>query len=238
MPRYKRVLLKLSGEVLAGTERFGLDFDAVRRVCGEMAELHRAGIQLSVVVGGGNMLRGREVQRLGIERAQADYMGMLGTVMNALALQDALEKIGVPTRVQTAIVMRDLAEPYIRRRALRHMEKGRVVIFGAGTGHPFFSTDTTAALRAAEMGVDCLVKGTKVDGVYDCDPKTHPDAKLLEHLSCMEALQRDIEVMDASAFSLCREARIPILVLNILRPGCLVGALVRDERTGTVVSID
>ncbi|MBQ9563994.1 MAG: UMP kinase [Synergistaceae bacterium] len=235
MPKYKRVLLKLSGEVLAGDTRFGLDFDAVRRVCSELVELHASGMELCVVVGGGNMLRGREVQKLGIERAQADYMGMLGTVMNALALQDALEKMGVPTRVQTAITMRDLAEPYIRRRALRHMEKGRIVIFGAGTGHPFFSTDTTAALRAAEMGVDCLVKGTKVDGIYDADPKTHPEAKFLSRVTYMEALQRDIEVMDASAFSLCREAHIPILVLNIQKPGCLVGALVRDENTGTIV---
>ena len=235
MPKYKRVLLKLSGEVRAGDTRFGLDFDAVRRVCSELVELHASGMELCVVVGGGNMLRGREVQKLGIERAQADYMGMLGTVMNALALQDALEKMGVPTRVQTAITMRDLAEPYIRRRALRHMEKGRLVIFGAGTGHPFFSTDTTAALRAAEMGVDCLVKGTKVDGIYDADPKTHPEAKFLSRVTYMEALQRDIEVMDASAFSLCREAHIPILVLNIQKPGCLVGALVRDENTGTIV---
>jgi len=235
MPKYKRVLLKLSGEVLAGDTRFGLDFDAVRRVCSELVELHASGMELCVVVGGGNMLRGREVQKLGIERAQADYMGMLGTVMNALALQDALEKMGVPTRVQTAITMRDLAEPYIRRRALRHMEKGRIVIFGAGTGHPFFSTDTTAALRAAEMGVDCLVKGTKVDGIYDADPKTHPEAKFLSRVTYMEALQRDIEVMDASAFSLCRENHIPILVLNIQKPGCLVGALVRDEPVGTVV---
>ena len=235
MPKYRRILLKLSGEVLAGDARFGLDFDAVRRVCGELVELHGTGMELSVVVGGGNMLRGREVQKLGIERAQADYMGMLGTVMNALALQDALEKLGVPTRVQTAISMREVAEPYIRRRALRHMEKGRIVIFGAGTGHPFFSTDTTAALRTAEMGVDCLVKGTKVDGIYDSDPTSHPDAKFLPRITYMEALQRDIEVMDASAFSLCREAHIPILVLNIQKPGCLVRALVKGESVGTIV---
>ena len=235
MPRYKRILLKLSGEVLAGPEQFGLDFDSVRRMGKELAEIHKAGVGLSLVVGGGTILRGREVQKLGIERAQADYMGMLGTVINALALQDVLEKEGVPTRVQTAIEMRDVAEPYVRRRALRHMEKGRVVIFAAGTGHPFFSTDTTAALRAAEIGADCMVKGTKVDGIYDCDPKTHPEAKFLPHLTNTEALQRDIEVMDASAFSLCRENHIPILVLNIQKPGCLAGALVRDEPVGTVV---
>ena len=235
MPRYNRVLLKLSGEVLAGDERFGLDFDAVRRVGAERVELHGAGIQLSLVVGGGNMLRGRDVQKLGIERSQADYMGMLGTVINALALQDVLEKMGVPTRVQTAIEMREVAEPYIRRRALRHMEKGRIVIFAAGTGHPFFSTDTTAALRAAEMGVDCMVKGTKVDGIYEADPKSHPEARFFPHLSYSEALQRNIEVMDASAFSLCRENRIPILVLNVQKKGCLVSALVNGERIGTIV---
>ena len=178
MPRYNRVLLKLSGEVLAGDERFGLDFDAVRRVGAEMVELHGAGIQLSLVVGGGNMLRGRDV---------------------------------------------------------RHMEKGRIVIFAAGTGHPFFSTDTTAALRAAEMGVDCMVKGTKVDGIYEADPKSHPEARFFPHLSYSEALQRNIEVMDASAFSLCRENRIPILVLNVQRKGCLVSALVNGERIGTIV---
>ena len=157
MPRYKRVLLKLSGEVLAGDRHFGLDFDAMRRIGAELAEVHRAGVELCMVVGGGNMLRGRDIEKLGIERAQADYMGMLGTVVNALGLQDVLEKLGVPTRVQTAIEMRAVAEPYIRRRALRHMEKGRVVIFAAGTGSPFFSTDTTAALRAAEMNADCAV---------------------------------------------------------------------------------
>ncbi|MBR1671442.1 MAG: UMP kinase [Fretibacterium sp.] len=233
--RYKRVLLKLSGEVLAGPERFGLDFQSVERIGTELAEVHGAGVELSLVIGGGNILRGREIQKLGIGRAQADYMGMLGTVINALALQDVLEKLGVPARVQTAIEMRDVAEPYVRRRALHHLEKGRVLIFAAGTGHPFFSTDTTAALRAAEVGADCMVKGTKVDGIYDCDPKTHPEARFLPRLTYTEALQRDIEVMDASAFSLCRENRIPILVLNIQRPGCLAGALVRDEPVGTVV---
>ena len=236
MPKYKRVLLKLSGEVLAGDKHFGLDFDAVRRIGAELAMLHKAGLELCMVVGGGNMLRGRDIEKLGIERAQADYMGMLGTVVNALGLQDVLEKLGVPTRVQTAIEMRAVAEPYIRRRALRHMEKGRVVIFAAGTGSPFFSTDTTAALRAAEMGVDCMVKGTKVDGIYDKDPAAFADAKFLSHISYGEALQDGIEVMDASAFSLCRENRIPILVLNIQAQGTLVSALVKGERIGTIVT--
>ena len=235
MPRYKRVLLKLSGEVLAGDSRFGLDFDAMRRVGTELAEVHRAGVELCMVVGGGNMLRGRDVEKLGIERAQADYMGMLGTVVNALGLQDVLEKLGVPTRVQTAIEMRAVAEPYIRRRALRHMEKGRVVIFAAGTGSPFFSTDTTAALRAAEMNADCMVKGTKVDGIYDRDPSAFKDAKFLSRVTYSEALRGGIEVMDASAFSLCRENRIPILVLNVRSQGTLVSALVKGERIGTIV---
>ena len=233
MPRYKRVLLKLSGEVLAGDSRFGLDFDAMRRVGTELAEVHRAGVELCMVVGGGNMLRGRDVEKLGIERAQADYM--LGTVVNALGLQDVLEKLGVPTRVQTAIEMRAVAEPYIRRRALRHMEKGRVVIFAAGTGSPFFSTDTTAALRAAEMNADCMVKGTKVDGIYDRDPSAYKDAKFLSRVTYSEALRDGIEVMDASAFSLCRENRIPILVLNVRSQGTLVSALVKGERIGTIV---
>ena len=235
MARYKRVLLKLSGEVLAGEKRFGLDFDAVRRIGEELAAIHNAGIELSMVVGGGNMLRGRDIEKLGIERVQADYMGMLGTVINALGLQEMLEKLGVPTRVQTAIEMRALAEPYIRRRALRHMEKGRVVIFAAGTGSPYFTTDTTAALRAAEMGVDCMVKGTKVDGIYDKDPNAYPDARFLPFLTYEEASRGRFDVMDSAAFSLCMENRIPILVLNIQKQGSLVAALVKGERIGTIV---
>ena len=224
------------GEALAGEDRFGLNFDAMRRIGQELSELHQNNVQLGLVVGGGNVLRGRDVEKLGIERAQADAMGMLGTVINALAMQDVLEKLGTPARVLSAIKMGNVTEPYVRGRALRHMEKGRVVIFAAGTGHPFFSTDTAAALRAAEMGVGCMVKGTKVDGVYEADPKTHPDAKFLSHITYSEALQRGIEVMDAAAFSLCRENRIPILVLNVQTPGCLTAALVRGERTGTIVS--
>ena len=235
MPQYMRVLLKLSGEVLAGDNSFGLDFEAVRRIGEEIAVVRKAGVTLSMVVGGGNMLRGKEMEKLGIERVQADYMGMLGTVINALALQDVLEQLGVPTRVQTAIEMRSVAEPYIRRRALRHMEKGRVVIFAAGTGSPYFSTDTTAALRAAEMNVDCMVKGTKVDGIYNSDPRFNDAAVLLPEITYRDALVNNFEVMDASAFSLCMENRIPIVVLNILKKNNLVSMLVKDERIGTIV---
>jgi len=238
MPQYGRVLLKLSGEVLAGNKyekNFGLDFEAVRRIGEEIAAVHGAGVSVSMVVGGGNMLRGKEMEKLGIERVQADYMGMLGTVINALALQDVLEQIGIPTRVQTAIEMRAVAEPYIRRRALRHMEKGRVVIFAAGTGSPYFSTDTTAALRAAEMNVDCMVKGTKVDGIYDADPKANKSAKLLSDVTYMDALSGRIEVMDGSAFSLCMENKIPIVVMNILKRNNLVSLLVKGEQIGTIV---
>ncbi len=234
--RFKRILLKLSGEVLAGNHGFGFDFDAVRRIGEEIVEVARTGVQVAMVVGGGNMLRGRELETLGVERSQADYMGMLATVMNALCLQDVLEKFGVPTRVQTAIEMRQMAEPYIRRRALRHLEKERVVIFAAGTGSPYFSTDTAAALRAAEVGADCLLKATKVDGIYSADPKKHPDAVLLHRLTYMEALRRQFEVMDAAAFSLCMENAIPIVVLNILKKGNLKDFLVHDKDIGTLVS--
>jgi uridylate kinase len=239
MPPYGRVLLKLSGEVLAGSgdgKSFGLDFETVRRIGEEVAAVHGAGVSLSMVVGGGNMLRGKEIEKLGIERVQADYMGMLGTVINALALQDVLEQLGIPTRVQTAIEMRAVAEPYIRRRALRHMEKGRVVIFAAGTGSPYFSTDTTAALRAAEMNVNCMVKGTKVDGIYDSDPKVNPAARLLPRIAYKDALAGGIGVMDASAFSLCMENKIPIAVMNILKRDNLVSMLVKGEQIGTIVN--
>ena len=241
MPRYGRVLLKLSGEVLAGggdekhEKNFGLDFEAVRRIGEEVAAVHGAGVSLSMVVGGGNMLRGKEIEKLGIERVQADYMGMLGTVINALALQDVLEQLGIPTRVQTAIEMRAVAEPYIRRRAMRHMEKGRVVIFAAGTGSPYFSTDTTAALRAAEMSVNCMVKGTKVDGVYDSDPKANAEARLLPSVTYRDALVRRLEIMDASAFSLCMENKIPIVVMNMLKRDNLLSMLVKGEQIGTIV---
>lgn len=231
----ERILLKLSGEVLAGGKGFGLDFDAIERLCGEIADVARE-IEVGLVVGGGNFFRGREAADHGVERAQADYMGMLGTVINGLALQDTLErKFNTPTRVLTAIEMRAVAEPYIRRRAVRHMEKGRVVIFAAGTGSPFFSTDTTAALRAAEIGAGFLVKATKVDGIYDKDPAKYPDAVKYDRLTYNEALARQIEVMDAAAFSLCRDNNIPIVVLDTQTPGNLRAFLIEGRQIGTLV---
>jgi uridylate kinase len=235
--KYKRVLLKLSGEVLAGDQGFGLNFRAIESMCRQIAQVAAEGIQIGLVVGGGNFFRGRQAVEEGIERAQADYMGMLGTVINALALQDVLErKNNVPTRVLTAIEMRQVAEPYIRRRALRHLEKGRVVIFGGGTGSPYFSTDTTAALRAAEIGAECLVKATKVDGIYDKDPFKFSDAVKFSKLSYMDALQRRIEVMDAASFSLCMENGIPIAVLNVLQEGNLRAFLIDGREIGTIVT--
>lgn len=235
MGTFRRILLKLSGEVLAGGERFGLDFPTVDGLMDEVAEVARAGVEIALVVGGGNIFRGAQVAPKGIERAQADNMGMLATVINALALQEALERAEVPCRVQTAIEMREVAEPFIRRRAVRHLEKGRVVIFAAGTGSPYFSTDTTAALRAAEIHADCLLKATKVDGIYDKDPKVHPDAAFFSVISYGDALRRRIGVMDAAAFSLCMENRIPTIVFNILRRGNLRRLVVDDERIGTLV---
>ena len=235
--KYKRVLLKLSGEVLAGDQGFGLNFRASESMCRQIAQVAEDGIQIGLVVGGGNFFRGRQAVEEGIERSQADYMGMLGTVINALALQDVLERKNcLPTRVLTAIEMRQVAEPYIRRRALRHLEKGRVVIFGGGTGSPYFSTDTTAALRAAEIGAECLVKATKVDGIYDKDPFKFPDAVKFNSLTYMDALQRRIEVMDAASFSLCMENGIPIAVLNVLQEGNLRDFLVEGKAIGTLVS--
>ncbi len=233
---YKRILLKLSGEVLAGKQGFGLDFEAIKSISSQIAEVAKAGVEVGLVVGGGNFLRGKEAVDEGIERAQADYMGMLGTVINSLALQDILEKQGVPTRVQSAIQMQEIAEPYIRRRALRHMDKGRVLIFSAGTGSPYFSTDTAAALRAAEIGASCLVKATKVDGIYDKDPMKNPDAIRYTKLTYMEALRQRIEVMDAAAYSLCMENKIPIVVMNVLEEGRLADFLIRGSKIGTIVS--
>lgn len=235
--RFKRVLLKLSGEVLAGDQGFGLNFRAIEKMCSQIAQVAAEGIQLGVVVGGGNFFRGRQAVVEGVERSQADYMGMLGTVINALALQDVLErKNDIPTRVMSAIDIRQIAEPYIRRRALRHIEKGRVLIFAAGTGSPYFSTDTTAALRAAEISANCLVKATKVDGIYDKDPFKYADAVKIPRLTYMDALQRRIEVMDAAAFSLCMENGIPIAVLNVLEEGTLRRFLIDGENIGTIVT--
>ncbi|MEQ1866997.1 MAG: UMP kinase [Micropepsaceae bacterium] len=214
-PIYRRVLLKISGEALMGTGSYGLDLPTVDRIAGEIKAALTIGTEVCAVIGGGNIFRGLQAAASGMERASADYMGMLATVMNALAMQNALERAGVPTRVQSAIPMTTVCEPYIRRRAIRHMEKGRVVIFAAGTGNPFFTTDTAAALRAAEMGVDALMKGTQVDGVYAADPKKNPKAERYDRLGYMDVLSRDLKVMDASAVSLARESGIPIVVFNI-----------------------
>lgn len=218
-PMYRRVLLKISGEALMGSRDYGLDPEVVDRVANEVKSVVQMGVQVCLVVGGGNIFRGISGAARGMERATADYMGMLATVINALALQNALERISVDTRVQSAIPMDTVSEPYIRRRAVRHMEKGRVVLFGAGTGNPFFTTDTAAALRASEMGCDALLKGTKVDGVYSADPVKVPDATRYERLSYMDVLANDLGVMDASAISLARENNIPILVFSINEPG-------------------
>ena len=236
MPKpYKRVLLKLSGEILAGQERFGLDYREINAICGEIAAVAREGIEIAMVVGGGNFIRGIQGVDQGMERVQADNMGMLATVINALALQDALEGIGVPTRVQTAIEMRTVAEPYIRRRAIRHLEKGRIVIFAAGTGSPFFSTDTTAALRASEINANCLLKATKVNGIYNKDPMKYDDARLLTEIGYMDALQMRLKIMDASAFSLCMDNRMPIVVFDVLQSGNLARLLIDGELIGSRV---
>ncbi len=225
LPRYRRILLKVSGEVLMGEAGYGIDMQTVDAVAREVAEIVRHGVQLCLVIGGGNIFRGLSTAARGMERASADYMGMLATVMNALAMQNALEKIGVDTRVQSAIPMATVCEPYIRRRALRHLEKGRVVIFAAGTGNPFFTTDTAAALRAAEMGCDALLKGTSVEGVYTADPKVEPAARRYDWLSYLDVLSQDLRVMDASAISLMRENCIPIVVFSIRERGRLLDVL-------------
>ena len=214
--RYKRVLLKLSGEALMGGHEYGLESATVDRVADEIRQVILMGVEVCIVIGGGNIFRGVSGAAEGMDRATADYMGMLATVINALAMQNALEKIGVKTRVQSAIPMAAVSEPYIRRRAIRHMEKGRVVIFAAGTGNPFFTTDSAAALRASEMGCDALLKGTKVDGVYTADPKKDPTATRYEKLTYMDVLSQDLEVMDTSAISLARQSKIPILVFSIM----------------------
>ncbi|GAA4991864.1 UMP kinase [Actinopolymorpha pittospori] len=233
---YHRVLLKLSGEVFGGG-RLGVDPNVVASIAKQIAEVVRGGVQVAVVVGGGNFFRGAELQQRGMDRARADYMGMLGTVMNCLALQDFLENENVDTRVQTAITMGQIAEPYIPRRAMRHLEKGRVVIFGAGSGMPYFSTDTVAAQRALEVGAEVLLKATSVDGVYDADPKKVPEATKFEQISFGECLRRRLRVADATAFSLCMEHRLPIIVFNLLEDGN-IARVVRGERIGTLVSAD
>lgn len=222
---YKRVLLKISGEALMGSQEFGLDSHTVGRVAREVQAVHELGVEVCLVIGGGNIFRGIAGAAQGMQRASADYMGMLATVINALAMQNALEQLGVHTRVQSAIPMSTVCEPYIRRRAQRHMEKGRVVIFAAGTGNPFFTTDTAAALRASEMGCEALLKGTKVDGVYSADPKANPDAVRYDRLTYLDVLSQDLKVMDASAISLARENRIPILVFSIEKDGAFADVM-------------
>ena len=231
-PVYKRLLLKLSGEVLAGEKGTGIDFEKVLEVCERVKKCVDMGVQVAIVVGGGNFLRGRSSGKM--DRTRADHMGMLATSINSLALADALEQLGVTARVQTAIEMRQIAEPYIRNKAVRHLEKGRVVIFGCGTGNPFFSTDTAAALRAAEIGADVIFKATNVDGVYDSDPKLNPDAKKYDTLSHLEVLQQGLHVMDSTAASLCMDNGIEILVFNLDNPDNIVAA-VTGETIGTVV---
>jgi len=233
--QYKRVLLKLSGEAFAGDQGYGIDPNFLEYITAEIKSLVDEGVQLAVVIGGGNIFRGITGLEIGIDRATGDYMGMLATVINALALQSALEKLrGIPTRVLSAIEMRQVAEPYIRRRAIRHLEKGRVVIFAAGTGNPFFSTDTAGALRAAEISAQLFIKATKVDGIYTEDPIKNPRAEFIDEISYLETINRGIRVMDHTALTLCMENKIPILVLNINKPGNLLRA-VRGERVGSLV---
>lgn len=234
-PAYKRVLLKVSGEALMGRREYGLDNETVQRIAMDIASVVAMGVQVSLVIGGGNIFRGVSAAASGMDRAQADYMGMLATVMNALGMQNALERCGVPTRVQSAIPMASVCEPYIRRRAERHMEKGRVVIFAAGTGNPFFTTDTAAALRAAEMGCDALLKGTQVDGVYTADPRKDPKAERFEQLTYLDVLSRDLSVMDASAISLARENGLPIIVFNIHAAGAFAQVM-RAEGLFTIIT--
>ncbi len=232
-PRYRRVLLKISGEAFSGTET-GVDVHTTEDMARQIAEVHRDGVSVAVVVGGGNIWRGKVHEEAGMDRATADYMGMLATVINALALQDALERMAVPSRVQTAIAMHQIAEPYIRRRAIRHLEKGRVVIFAAGTGNPYFTTDTTAALRAVEVGAEAILKATKVDGIYTADPKKHPEATRFEQLAYLEVLQRGLEVMDNTALTLCMDNNLPIVVFDMGAPGN-IRRVVWGESIGTLV---
>jgi uridylate kinase len=231
--RYPRVLLKLSGEALAGEKGFAWDFAIVERLAGEVASVVKAGASVGLVIGGGNLVRGRLLSKE-VDRVTADYMGMLGTVINALAVQDVLERKGLTTRVMTAIRMEEVAEPYIRRRALRHLEKGRIVIFAAGTGNPYFSTDTAAVLRAIQMKANVIIKATSVEGVYSADPKTDPTASFYEEISFRDVMLKNLGVIDQTAITLCSENKLPLIVLNIHRPGAFVAA-VRGERVGTLV---
>jgi uridylate kinase len=232
--RYPRVLLKISGEALAGERGFGFDFDTIARIADEIQKVVRAGADVGLVIGGGNIVRGSQLSKMGMDRVSADYMGMLGTVINALAVQDILERKGMETRVMTAIRMEELAEPYIRRRALRHFEKGRVVIFAAGTGNPYFSTDTAAVLRAIQIKAQVIIKATSVDGVYSADPKVDKTAKFYEEISYRDVMLEELKVMDQTAVTLCKENALPLIVLNIHKPDAIAAA-VRGDRVGTLV---
>jgi uridylate kinase len=232
--KYPRVLLKLSGEALAGEKGFGFDFETMGRFADEVAAVLQTGASVGLVIGGGNIVRGTLVSKMGVDRVAADYMGMLGTVINALAVQDVLERKGIDTRVMTAIRMEEIAEPYIRRRAVRHLEKGRTVIFAAGTGNPYFSTDTAAVLRAIQIKANVIIKATSVEGVYSADPKKDSTAKLYEEISFRDVMLEDLKVIDQTAITLCRENSLPLIVLNIHRPGAFVSA-VKGERVGTLV---
>lgn len=233
--KYKRILLKLSGEALGGPSGYGIDVDQAESIANRIKTVHGMGVQVAVVLGAGNLWRGKQGLERGMDRSTADYMGMMGTIMNSMVLMDALERTDVLTRVMSAIEMRAVAEPYIRRRAIRHLEKGRVVILGAGTGNPFFSTDTAAALRGSEIDADVVIKATKVDGIYDADPGKFPDAKRFSHLSYIDYLNRRLQVMDSTAVSLCMDNKLPILVLNLWDPEALIHAL-QGEEVGTLVS--
>ena len=232
--RYPRVLLKISGEALAGQRGFGFDFETMARIADEVQSVVRIGAGLGLVIGGGNIVRGSQLSRMGMERVGADYMGMLGTVINALAVQDVLERKGIDTRVMTAIRMEEVAEPYIRRRALRHFEKGRTVIFAGGTGNPYFSTDTAAALRAIQMQANVIIKATSVDGVYSADPKVDKTAKFYDEISYRDVMLEELGVMDQTAITLCKENALPLIVLNIQRRGAVAQAI-RGDRIGTLV---
>ena len=234
-PKYKRILLKLSGESLAGAEKHGIDFDTVLKFCEPIKKLNEMGVEIAIVVGGGNFWRGRSSGKM--DRTRADHMGMLATVINALGICDALEQLGLEVRVQTAIAMQQVAEPYIRNRAIRHLEKGRILVFGCGTGNPFFSTDTAAALRAAEIEADIIFKATMVDGVYDSDPKLNPNAKRYDHISFQEVLNNDLKVMDSTAAAICKDNHLPIMVFSLDNPENIVLA-VCGENVGTLVEQD
>lgn len=235
IPKYRRILLKLSGESLMGSQSYGIDPAMLRQFAHDIAEVHALGVQIGIVIGGGNIFRGSQAAAAGIDKVSADYMGMLATVINALGLQNALESLGLQTRLQTAIHMAQIAEPFIRRRAIRHLEKGRVVIFGAGTGNPYFTTDTAAALRAIEIEAECIIKGTRVDGIYDADPELEPTARRFDRLTYREVLDRNLKVMDLTAITLCQENNLPILVFDAQTPGNL-RRLILGEPIATIVT--